>query len=574
MVHMLSGRQPAAGEAPDPRVLRSDLSAAASDLMRTLLSPRPENRPPTPGAVVVKARELLSIKPTLVQPAARPKPPRATRRALPARETKRSRYSRQDRQLVAVGITVALFVGGPLLILVLYLSRGAPPQAPPAPAPVPVAELPPAPVPANPAPPVEPTPAPPPPPPPPPQDEPLDKLFERVKGSVVVISRNGSHSGTGFVVDPEGHVMTNYHVIRGARKIGVKIQVDLERGQTEVQSVEDVAVIAAEPKMDVAVLRLSNLGGRPRPAKVAHSVMPRTGEPVFAIGHPGLGGTVLAHTLTQGIISSDNREIQGVTYLQTTAPVNPGNSGGPLFNMKGEVVGMVTLKALFQENLGFALPMHHAIGVYRDRDWKYKVEGSLREWEAKNPSNLPDRGPGDDDEDSAAGERTRGAFDEEGRIYLNETLGMRFEVPEDWRVYPRLKGAPAVLQSFKDADRPPLSEVVVSGVLMRRMTWFCLIAERVGPRITAPEYVALVKQVQANNLRGMRSETIVDRKFGYAEGVEWSFDLPAPTGEMRYRLAVFTYRGFACRLILGGAPAAMEEGKADARKLFDTLRCR
>lgn len=574
MVHMLTGRRPTSGEAPDPRILRSDLTPAAGELIRSLLAPRPEDRLATPGAVAMKVRDILSMKPTLAQSVPAPKPLRPTRRAAPARETRRSRTQRRNRQLAVMGVTVALFVAGLLLILVLLPSRpAAPPTLQPASPPV-SAE--PARVPSS-VPPAESSPGistPPPPVPPPPKDEPLDKLFERVKASVVVISRNGAHSGSGFVLDADGHVMTNYHVVRGAKKIGVKIQVDLERGQTEVQSTEDAAVIAAEPKLDVAVLQVTKLTGKPRPAKIAHSILPRTGEPVFAIGHPGLGGTVLAHTLTQGIISSDSREIQGVTYIQTTAPVNPGNSGGPLFNMRGEVIGMVTLKAMFQESLGFALPMYHAIAVYRDREGKYKVEGPLQKWEAENFSAMPDRDSEDAGGDWPEKERTRGAFDDETRLYLNETLGARFEIPQGWQVYTRLRDAPPPLQGFRDADRPPLSEVVVAGILFRRMTWFCLIAERLGPSITAREYVALIKQARAENYRGMRNETIADRKFGNADGLEWAFELPAPTGDMRYHLAVFTYRGYACRLIVGGSVQRMGEGTADSRKLLDTLRCR
>jgi len=561
LVHMLSGRAPKMGETPDPRVLRSELQEATTELIRSLLTHKPEERPATPGAVVTRTKELLAKSVPAASAPPRPRGP-ATRRVAPAATERRRKISRRDKQLVIVAATVALFVGGPLLIAVLYMAQKPPPAAP-APAGDPaVAVQPPAPV--------EPTPPPVAPPPEvAPKEEPLDKLFERVKASVVVISRNGQHAGTGFVVDAEGHIMTNYHVIRRAEKIGVKVQIDLPGNRTDVQEADDVRVVAADPKMDVAILKVAALQGKPRVSKIAHSLTPKTGEAVFAIGNPGLGGQVLSHTLTQGIISSDNREINGVTFLQTTAAVNPGNSGGPLFNMKGEVIGMVTLKAMFQENLGFALPMHHAYGVYRERDWKYKIEGPFKDWEAKHAPSEPD--PEVPEEPRGSGERTRGTYDEAKRSYFNDTIGIRFEIPESWRVYTRSEDLPAMLQSLREADRPPVSEVSVAAVLMKRMMWLALITERGVEDLTARDYIDLMKQVQSRAYRGIRNESIVDRKFGDMDGVDWTFDLAQASGDVKFRVAVFVRGRYACRLVISGAAGLFDNSNEDVKRILDTI---
>jgi CheY-like chemotaxis protein len=76
---------------------------------------------------------------------------------------------------------------------------------------------------------------------------------------------------------------------------------------------------------------------------------------VVVIGNPGMGAEILTKSITEGIVSKTSRTIGGQTYIQTSAAVNPGNSGGPMFNLRGEVVGMVTLKAVL-DNVGFAIP--------------------------------------------------------------------------------------------------------------------------------------------------------------------------------------------------------------------------
>ena len=106
--------------------------------------------------------------------------------------------------------------------------------------------------------------------------------------------------------------------------------------------------------MNIAILKISNVVDSMKPLIVA-AKGPGPGEKVYAVGNPGMGDYVLTQSITDGIISSDNRKIDGVKYLQHTAAVNPGNSGGPLIDNKGRVVGVITLKGRL-ENVSFAIP--------------------------------------------------------------------------------------------------------------------------------------------------------------------------------------------------------------------------
>lgn len=99
------------------------------------------------------------------------------------------------------------------------------------------------------------------------------------------------------------------------------------------------------------------------------------GDPVFGIGSP-LG---LERSVTEGIISTKTRQIQGTLYLQTNAQINPGNSGGPLFNIRGEVVGVINMKMNFSEGLGFAIPVEEVKFFLRNRE--------AFAYAADNPSN-------------------------------------------------------------------------------------------------------------------------------------------------------------------------------------------
>jgi serine protease Do len=177
---------------------------------------------------------------------------------------------------------------------------------------------------------------------------------ERVGEGVVQI-KVPSASGSGFVVSREGHVVTNAHVIQGERNISVTLFLGREAA-LDKKTIERVEILAVNPTWDLALLKLpekalAGLTLTPIPFGRFEDV--RAGQPVFSIGSP-LG---LERTISEGIVSTKNRASDGMLYIQTTAPTNPGNSGGPLFNLKGEMIGVVSWHYAFNEGLNFAIPV-------------------------------------------------------------------------------------------------------------------------------------------------------------------------------------------------------------------------
>jgi serine protease Do len=153
--------------------------------------------------------------------------------------------------------------------------------------------------------------------------------------------------GSGFLIDDQGHVVTNAHVIDDADVVKVKLTDDREY---------TAKVIGKDPQMDLAVLQLQNATDLPEPVSLGSSDALRVGEYVVAIGNPfGLGNTV-----TMGIVSAKGRTIHAGPYddfIQTDASINPGNSGGPLFNLRGQVVGINTAINPNGKGIGFAIPV-------------------------------------------------------------------------------------------------------------------------------------------------------------------------------------------------------------------------
>lgn len=163
-------------------------------------------------------------------------------------------------------------------------------------------------------------------------------------------SKKLNHSlGTGFIISPEGYILTNNHVIEGADEIIVT----LDDGQ-ELQA----KLVGRDPKTDIAVLKFIQSGDYPY-LQLADSEKIRVGDWVLAIGNPfGLG-----HTVTSGIVSAKARVLGAGPYddfIQIDASINPGNSGGPLFDMQGRVIGINTAIIATGQGLGFAIPINMA----------------------------------------------------------------------------------------------------------------------------------------------------------------------------------------------------------------------
>ncbi|HRA87427.1 MAG TPA: trypsin-like peptidase domain-containing protein [Planctomycetaceae bacterium] len=184
-------------------------------------------------------------------------------------------------------------------------------------------------------------------------------------GEGVVLIETPDGLGSGFIINDRGYCVTNYHVVETQTRIAVTIFHRSENGDFERRSVRDVKILALNPHFDLALLEIpaqENL--KFRPVYIADDDSQREGDTVFAIGSP-LG---LERSVSEGIISTRNRNMNGIVYIQTTAQINPGNSGGPLFNDKGQVLGVINMKLSFGEGLGFAIPVSYLKHFLRNRD--------------------------------------------------------------------------------------------------------------------------------------------------------------------------------------------------------------
>ena len=179
-----------------------------------------------------------------------------------------------------------------------------------------------------------------------------DDFFRRFFGDQHPREFRQKSLGSGFIIDKEGYIITNNHVVEKAEQIKVRLSDKKEY---------DAQVIGTDPKTDLALIKIKAAGSLPV-VRLGDSDKLEVGEWVVAIGNP-FG---LEQTVTTGIISAKGRVIGAGPYddfLQTDASINPGNSGGPLFNLKGEVVGINTAIVAGGQGIGFAIPVNMAKGL-------------------------------------------------------------------------------------------------------------------------------------------------------------------------------------------------------------------
>jgi serine protease Do len=183
-------------------------------------------------------------------------------------------------------------------------------------------------------------------------------------GEAVVQVRTPEGLGSGFFINADGYLITNFHVIEGETEISVEVY-HQTGGQLDRETYKQVKIIAINKFHDLALLHIEDKTAPKFKFITLGSADALTvGDSVFAIGSP-MG---LERTVTEGILSTKTRELEGELYLQTTAQINPGNSGGPLFNMAGEVVGVTNMKITFGEGLGFAIPVELVKNFLDHRD--------------------------------------------------------------------------------------------------------------------------------------------------------------------------------------------------------------
>jgi serine protease Do len=188
-----------------------------------------------------------------------------------------------------------------------------------------------------------------------------EEMIERARQGVVHI-KTPSARGSGFIINKRGHIISNFHVVEGERYVDVTIYYEDKSKEIAKKTYRNVELVAYSPLMDISLLKIPDEEVDPEllhPLPIAKPGSDAQGARTFAIGNPGMGGVALDHTVSEGLISSSDRNLNDIVYLQTSAAVNPGNSGGPLIDHRGAVVGLVTYKASFQDNIGFALPVSH-----------------------------------------------------------------------------------------------------------------------------------------------------------------------------------------------------------------------
>lgn len=191
------------------------------------------------------------------------------------------------------------------------------------------------------------------------------KELARTYGEAVTLVQTSSGLGSGFIINDRGYCVTNYHVVEKETRIAVTIFHRTKNGEFQRRQIKDVEIVALNPFFDLALLRIPlQKDFSFRTVYLAENDQQREGEEVFAIGNP-LG---LERSVSRGIVSTRNRNMNGIVYIQTTTQINPGNSGGPLFNSRGEVIGVTNMKLILGEGLGFAIPITYVKHFLDNRD--------------------------------------------------------------------------------------------------------------------------------------------------------------------------------------------------------------
>ena len=191
----------------------------------------------------------------------------------------------------------------------------------------------------------------------------VSSLVKQIGEAVVQVKTAGG-LGSGFFINEDGYLITNFHVIEGETEISVEVYHQRD-GQLDRETYKQVKIIAINKFHDLALLQIEDKGApKFKSVTLGSADALNVGDGVFAIGSP-LG---LERTVTQGILSTKTRQLEGELYLQTSTQINPGNSGGPLFNLAGEVVGVTNMKITFGEGLGFAIPVELVKSFLDHRD--------------------------------------------------------------------------------------------------------------------------------------------------------------------------------------------------------------
>ena len=174
-------------------------------------------------------------------------------------------------------------------------------------------------------------------------------------GEAIVLVKSPVGSGSGFLINDDGYIVTNFHVIEGEQNISVTV-FRQERKEFRKIKYSKVRIVALDHFFDLALLKLERPDGDKSLSTVTLTKTDdlRVGDEVFAIGNP-LG---LTRSVSKGVVSSLNRYLEGKLFIETDTAINPGNSGGALFNNRCEVVGVTNMGVAWLQGLNFAIPIH------------------------------------------------------------------------------------------------------------------------------------------------------------------------------------------------------------------------
>lgn len=194
-----------------------------------------------------------------------------------------------------------------------------------------------------------------------------NEVYKRVSPAVVLIGTDKG-SGTGFIIDSSGIIVTALHVVDSASKVAIKIQ--------SGDVFDDVSLLLKDERKDIAILKINGFG---LPAiNLGNSNNVNPGDQVIVIGNP-LGTELLKTSISDGIVSGIRDLGNGYKIIQITAPVSPGNSGGPALSINGEVIGIVVFRIREGESLNFAVPINYVRGMLNS----ISVTNPIKQWQNK-----------------------------------------------------------------------------------------------------------------------------------------------------------------------------------------------
>lgn len=176
-------------------------------------------------------------------------------------------------------------------------------------------------------------------------------IYERVSPATVLIKTENS-AGTGFIVRPDGTIVTAFHVIDGATRVGIKT------GSGEI--FDNLSLLVKDERRDIAIIKIP--GFELPTVELGNSNDVQPGQPIFVVGNP-LGAEELRSTMTDGIVSGIRDFGEGYKVIQISAPISKGNSGGPVLDDKGRVIGVAVFKIVAGESLNFAVPINYVRGL-------------------------------------------------------------------------------------------------------------------------------------------------------------------------------------------------------------------